>query len=413
MRISGTFALLTTALLLSSAYSNARGQQAQGLPAGVCKVLSGKRTVTIPFELELNHVFIRANINDQENLRFCLDTGMPTHGAVLFSSSRVDRLSLPSVGQAMCAGPGGDPVPAHMAMGVDLRLPGLELTDQTVLVMPHSPYQNRTEMDGVIGYSLFSRFAVKIDFDNMAITLTELDSFSYSGAGQELPIVLNNSLPLVTCEAEMSGSTKVPVQLVVDLGAGHALSLNVDSHNDIVVPEDAIEFRLGTGVGGDVNGQIGRISSLHLGKYSLKDMVTSFTTAALAGCAISGTAQHGNLGTNALRRFNVTFDYANKRMILEPNSQFQDPFEFNMTGIEYKKTGNGAFRIDRVVPDSPASESGLEADDLVIKIDGRPADDFNEDDLNELFEQEGKEVTLGISRGGEQIEVRFKLRRLI
>jgi len=413
MRISGVFVLLTAMLFLSNTYSKAWGQKGQCLPAGECKMLSDNGTLTIPFELELNHLFIRAKVNDQENLRLCLDTGMPTHGAVLFGTTKVDRLGLPSMGQAMCAGPGGDPVPADVAADVDLLLPGLELTDQTVLVMPHNPYQDRIEMDGVIGYSLFSRFAVKIDFDNMLITLTEPDRFRYSGAGQELPIVLSGNVPLVTCEAKTSAGMEVPVQLVVDLGAGHALSLNVDSHEDIPVPEEAIEFRLGTGVGGDVNGYIGRISSLQLGEFALRDVVTSFADATLRGCAVSGTAQHGNLGTNALRRFNVTFDYPNERMILEPNSHFKDRFEFNMAGIGFKRTDKGTFTIDRVIENSPAGESGLKVEDVVNKINGRRARHFSEEDLEQLLKEEGEEVSLIISRGSEQIEVRLKLRRLI
>jgi hypothetical protein len=413
VRTSGPYALIAAVLLISAVCSSVRGQEGECLPAGGCKMLSDKGTVTIPFELELNHLFVRAKINDQESLRLCLDTGMPTHGAVLFGTAKVKRLGLPSAGQAMCAGPGGAPVPADLATGVDLLIPGLELTGQTVLVMPHNPYQDRLEMDGVIGYSLFSRFAVKIDFDNRLITLTEPERFEYWGTGQELPLALSGNFPLVSCEARTSGGAKIPVQLVVDLGAGHALSLNVHSQEDIIVPQGAIEFRLGTGVGGDVNGQIGRISSLRLGQFTLDHVVTSFADASLRGCGVSGTAQHGNLGTDALRRFNVTFDYPNQRMILEPNNHFKDPFEFNMAGIGFKRTDQGTFGVDRVIRNSPAGESGLKKDDVVDRVNGRPASDFSEEDLEELLREEGREVSLGISRGGEQIEVRLKLRRLI
>ena len=33
------------------------------------------------------------------------------------------------------------------------------------------------------------------------------------------------------------------------------------------------------------------------------------------------------LGTHALRRFNVTFDYRNERIVLESNGHFVEPFE--------------------------------------------------------------------------------------
>jgi len=186
-----------------------------------------------------------------------------------------------------------------------------------------------------------------------------------------------------------------------------------ESDKNIALPENAVEFRLGTGLGGDINGHIGRIQSLQLGKYTLKNVVTSFSKGPLADCAMLSSARHGNLGTDALRRFNVTFDYANERMIFQPNSHFTDPFEFNMAGMAFKKTEKGTFTIDQVVRNSPAGESGLKAGDVLSKINGQGASHFSEGDLEKLLKEEGEEVTLGISRGDQRIEVNLKLRRLI
>jgi len=254
---------------------------------------------------------------------------------------------------------------------------------------------------------------VEIDFADSIIILTEPDKFKYSGTGQELPITLNNGYPFLTCAAEMLSGAKVPLQLVVDLGATHALSLNVETHKDVVIPENAIEFRLGTGIGGDVNGYIGRISSLNLGKFTLKNVLTSFSEKPLPECPQGAVGKEGNLGTDALRRFNVIFDYANERILLEPNSHFNESFEFNMTGIQFTRTEKGNFKIDRVIPNSPASESGVKVDDIVIEINGHPAAEFTEDDLEQLLKKEGAEVTLGLSRGGKKVEISVRLRRLI
>lgn len=404
--------VLMTLFLIGSLSLSAQ----QGPPPGPYRLLSDSGRVMMPFELVGNHVVLSAEINGRK-LGLILDTGMPAHGAILYGGPLADELGLKYVGQAPVLGAGGDgkPILADVAMGVTIGLPALELTDQMVVVMPYDSCQHQSFVeegkDGIIGYALFSRFAVGIDYDNEVITLTEPDAFRYEGSGQELPITFRNRFPFITCMGEMLGGARISMDLVVDIGHGHALSLNVGSDQGVIPPENAIETRIGVGVGGEVLGHVGRIKALHLGKYELRDLVTSFRSAPRRGPA--QLEKEGNLGAEALRRFNVIFDYANDRMILEPNSHFKDQFDYDMSGMVYSKTGEGMFRIDRIIPNSPASEAGLKVSDVLVEINGRPANQFRTTDLSHLLRKEGEEIALVISRGGERIESRLKLCRLI
>jgi C-terminal processing protease CtpA/Prc len=111
----------------------------------------------------------------------------------------------------------------------------------------------------------------------------------------------------------------------------------------------------------------------------------------------------------------VIFDYAHKRMILEPNAHFADRFDSDMSGIRLRAEGADLkqLRVLRLVQNSPAIEAGLREGDLISAIDGRPAAELSLAEISQMFKQEGRECVLGIIRGAEKKQVRLKLRRLI
>jgi len=70
------------------------------------------------------------------------------------------------------------------------------------------------------------------------------------------------------------------------------------------------------------------------------------------------------------------------------------------------------FRITDVLENSPAAEVGLQKDDVIIKVDGRPASELSITRLHEMFE---KPVAYKITiRRGEQIlEVTLRPRKMV
>jgi S1-C subfamily serine protease len=102
-------------------------------------------------------------------------------------------------------------------------------------------------------------------------------------------------------------------------------------------------------------------------------------------------------------------------MILEPNPSFSEPFETDMSGLDLVAEGSDlrTFTVNAVEANSPAAEAHLREEDVLVAIDGRPAADFNLDQLTSLFTHEGKEYELTVRRGQEILKVKMKLRRLI
>ena len=61
----------------------------------------------------------------------------------------------------------------------------------------------------------------------------------------------------------------------------------------------------------------------------------------------------------------------------------------------------------------PASECGLEPGDVLVAIDGRPVAKLSEEEVRELLRDEDRDVALRISRGGSEINVSLRPRRLL
>jgi hypothetical protein len=402
--------ILETVLLTAGA----KAQAQMGPPSGTYEITSGGHEVTIPFRLIGTYVVLPAEVGGHE-IGLILDTGMPANGILLHAGFQGDTYGLDYLGKARVMGADGQMVTADMAMGVSIRLPGLVLKDQMAIVVPYAIDRYvmfpREGMHGVIGLSLFDRFVVGIDYDKRVIVLAEPDYYTAPSDAEMLPLTLRDNIPFLACSAGMPDGSNVQMNLAVDSGHSNALALNVGAQPSIVVPSKAIETRIGVGATGELMGHVGRIPRLTIGRHTFENVVASFKTKPDTGRM--AREKEGNLGAEVLRRFKVTFDYKNERMIVEPGESIADPFEHDMSGLELSRLDDGSFAVDRIAPGSAAEEAGLGIQDVIVKIMGRPAGDVGLMEFKEILKAEGRDVTLELARDGERRTVALKLRRLI
>jgi S1-C subfamily serine protease len=121
------------------------------------------------------------------------------------------------------------------------------------------------------------------------------------------------------------------------------------------------------------------------------------------------------MGGELLRRFTVVFDYSHQVMYLDPNSQFNDPFDAGMSGLSLVSAPPdfSSFRVAFIVPDSPASIAGLRAGDTVTAIDGKPVKEITLASTAKMFRQDGRTYLFTVQRDGETMDVSIKMRRMI
>lgn len=371
----------------------------------------------VPFEIANHHLVILGSIDQSRPIRMVLDTGM-TPGVMLNNQEIAREIGLRAVRSASLGGAGaGGRLRAGVATNVRVDIGKVHFDRMNAIIIPSdSEYAKVTRdstFEGVIGYSLFQNFVVCIDHEQNKLLLANPDKFQYGGQGHEVPFTLEATKPYVKAAARLDDDREIAVKMVVDTGATSALYLNPDTHPDLTVPDRNLDIVVGRGVSGKRRGRTARIPDFELAGYSFPNLLVSFPDAPIQGLAAD---RQGLIGNRLLNRFHSIFDYRRRRIILEPNQHFQEPFEFSMSGLMLypNPTEEGLALVEEIIPDSPASQAGVQAGDLLVSVDGKPASDYSVFDLRDLFESnEGREFALEFVRAGERYDVKIRLRRLL
>jgi len=333
-------------------------------------------------------VIVPVSINGKGPFNFILDTGV---GQLLITDPGLaDSLKLPSRRVIKISGFGeGTDIEAYITPELNVTMRGLKSHGVAAAVLKKdifglSNYAG-THIYGLLGYEFFSNLAVKVDFGDTTVVVFKSGAFKGFSKGATLPITIEANRPYVRTTITRDDGSQALSKLIIDLGAGHALTLENVQNKALYSPKFIVGGNLGFGIKGIINGSIGRIKALDLGKYKLKDVVVSYPEDKFT--TDLSIARDGNLGVDALKRFTVVFDYGKGVMYLKDGTGFGAPFEHDMSGLEYYATGDdfNHIVIDHVEPGSPAEKAGLEKDDEIIAINFKPVSGMTIEQIDELF----------------------------
>ena len=372
--------------------------------------------IVIPFELVTRHIMVRARVNDAGPLWFIFDTG---DKVAIVDMERARSLGLSLQGEVNVGGAGAGTVKGATVRDASLKVIGVETNPQpVVLAIPLNGLEPRFghDIDGIIGADFIRQFVVEIDYPARVLRLHDKEKFFYSGSGEILPLTfVHGGHPVIEAEVALAGRAPVSGRFVLDFGSGASLALHTPFVKEQNLPEPSqrtIRAMGGGGVGGQVTGRRGRISELRIGKFRVDNPLTLFSEDK-AGAFASSEIQ-GNIGAMILSKFKALLDYGRSRIILEPNASFKDPIVPFSNGLMLIAEGSDykMFRIAEVLEESPATEAGLQKDDLINVVDGRPAVELTLTALQELLERPLPHM-LSILRGGQTLNITLTPRKLI
>ncbi|MEZ5443588.1 MAG: aspartyl protease family protein [Lysobacterales bacterium] len=319
--------------------------------------------VDLPFELINNHIYVQVEVNGQP-LRLLFDTG----GVNLLTPKAAERLGLSSSGQLAARGVGEKAQDVGFAQAEQLRIGTFELDQPLFYVIDLGPMMGveGMEFDGLVGFEVFKRAIVQIDYPARRLRL--YPEGSAQASGHTLPFVLDERIPVI--EGQLDG---LPLRISIDTGSRAALTVHspfarrqqLEQQKALAAP--AIN---GWGVGGGLTSQAFRIDRLQLGAIAI-DGVTADMYLGDKG-AFANNETDANLGSGLLKAFVATFDYARQSLTLAPGPDGYQDDGYDRIGAWLNLADDDTLAVAAVTADGPADQAGLKPGDHITALADQP-----------------------------------------
>jgi len=409
----------------------------------------------IKFKLINNLIVIPVNVNGVE-LAFILDTGVSK--PIIFNFFNLtEELQINQTELIYLRGLGeGESVEALRSRNNVFRI-GQTISISQDLYAIFDPSINFTPqlgipIHGIIGYDFFKDFIVEINYSTKFLKIYDRDTYEPKKCKKCKTFDLDfyNFKPYITIDVVID-KDKIPVKLLIDSGGSDSIWLFEDDSKQISLPEKYFVDYLGRGLSGSVYGKRSSVEALYFGDFKLNKVNAAFPDLSSISFAKKFEERNGSLGGEVLKRFNVTFDYANRKITLKKNKNFRDPFYYNKSGIvlehdgvrvvkevdnnidtrqlgiksktatdfnlvnsgSYKYVLASAFTVVQVREDSPAEKAGLLVGDVILSVNNKHAHSFSLQEITQLFYGEnGKRIKILIDRKGVQMRFDFRLQSI-
>ncbi len=363
---------------------------------------------TLPFSLAAESVILVKGIlvGTPDTLNFILDTG--SSGISLDSTTASSLGFVPEESDINIRGIAGVRK-AKFLYAKQLKLNDLIVDSLNFHINDYEflSYVYGARIDGVIGYSLLSRYILKIDYDDQEMTICSQGTIKYPRGGHLLrPFI--RTLPVHS--AQLKDHRRIRSRFLFDIGAGLSLVLSKEFETDSsVMRKKRKRFPIEAhGVGGKLGMEMTLVKDFRLGPYRFRNVPTMIFEDEFN--VTSYPYLGGLIGNQILKRFNLIINYQRREIHLKPNLLYREPFEYSYSGMElYYVDGN--IVVGSIIKASPAAIAGIEKGDIVIAVDNNANQNFTQ--YKKALTSAKKRVRLIIRRDEKLMEIEVKLMSLL
>jgi hypothetical protein len=368
---------------------------------------ASRHLATVPFlQLTGGIVIMQAKLqNFPDTLNFILDTGS---SGISLDSTTTAYLKLKPVPTERTIRSISGIHKVSFLYNQQLKFPGLtidsldfHINDYAILT---AVYGER--IDGIIGYSVLSRYILKVDYDSLRVEFWSRGTIRYPRGGYLLKPTINF---LVSQTLRVRDDEAITTRFLYDMGAGICMLLSKDLIEDssFIDKKKKRWIKEGEGPGGTIDMELTTVREVKLGPYRFRNVpVYIFED---KSNVTSYPYMGGLIGNDILRRFNVILNYPRGDIYLLPNRHYTDPFDYSYAGIELYLI-EGLIIVGDVAKGSPAEAAGIKEGDQVMAINKNFSQNLNQYKI--ALQAANERIRMILRREGDIKEIEFKIRSI-
>jgi hypothetical protein len=354
----------------------------------------------LPFKMYSGGVMIvRACFdNIPDSLNFILDTG--SGGISLDSATCAEFKILTTQSDTTITGIAGVKKVAYV-FNKSLSVPGLKIERLNFHVNDYSVLTSvyGEKIDGIIGYSFFSRYIVRLDFDSLKMEVYSPGTMRYPNGGSTLHPIFT-ALPIQYMQVK--DKRRVPFNFYFDTGAGLCFLMSERFAKDsaVLLSKRRPVTTQAEGMGGKLQMRLTVVKEVKLGPYRFRAVPTYLYKDDYNVTSYPYTG--GLVGNELLRRFNIILNYPQREIHLLPNSHFYETFEYGYTGFSIYYI-DGKIVVEDVIPNSPADIAGFKVDDVLISVGSNFSNNIQQ--YKNILQEPNKRIQVIVKRSEELVKI--------
>jgi hypothetical protein len=207
---------------------------------------AGQDSVTMPFQLINNHIYVQTSINGSAPMAFVFDTG----ATASIEAGTAKSLGIPVEGALPMTGFGSKIADFGLAKVHTVSLGGFTLLDQVFTTQSAAGWMavEGAPSEGLLGYEFVKRAVLTIDYAGRTMTFTKKDKFQPPAGVKAIGFTFSEHVPMLS--ATLDG---IPGEFELDTGSRGALTIMMpfdQAHGLTGRYHAAIKATTGYGVGG-------------------------------------------------------------------------------------------------------------------------------------------------------------------
>lgn len=351
-----------------------------------------KPVAVVPFEMAGSYIVLKASVNGSIPLNFILDTGVRnTIITALYPDDSIS-ITLSEIRDVKGLGYGAD-IKAYTSYNNSVGIGRLTLENRSLMVLEKDVF-NLTRytgmvINGIIGVDLLRDHVVYINYSQRRVFFYKPENFTVPKGFGEMPMIVEGQKMFIQLSVLETDSARRTIKMLIDTGAQLNAWFQTLTNKAINIPEKSVHGRIGEGLGGEITGFYARVPQICIANFCVKNPVVAFPDSLSIAALVGNTDRDGTIGSQLLCRFNLIIDFTGKKFCFKPNSNFRNPFIYNIAGVEVALSIDLLPQVEiiNVWKNSPGEVAGLRPCDIITRIDNEWLFALNITQVRAFFEK--------------------------